>query len=125
MSKNQLRLLTGQPGHPDLNCKEHSWDIVYRQVSASANPPRSVQELEIAVVQAWTNVPKQQTRTLVQSMPNLCRECLDSRGGHTNCALEAFASTVMDSSTFCKSAKNAIIRISRDFWNNRKVTFLK
>ena len=69
---------------PDLNCIEHMWDIVYRQVSASANPPRSVQELEIAVVQAWTNVPQQQIQTLVQSMPNRCRECLDSRGGHTH-----------------------------------------
>ena len=68
----------------DLNCIEHMWDIVYRQVPASANPPQSVQELEIAVVQAWTNVPQQQIQTLVQSMPNRCRECLDSRGGHTH-----------------------------------------
>ena len=68
----------------DLNCIEHMWDIVYRQVSASANPPRSVQELEIAVVHPCTNVTHQQIRTLVQSMPNRCRECLDSRGGHTH-----------------------------------------
>ena len=66
---------------PDLNCIEHMWDIAYRQVSASAYPPQSVHELEIAVVQAWTNVPQQQIRALVQSMPNCCRECLDSRGG--------------------------------------------
>ena len=69
---------------PDLNCIEHMWEIVYRQVSVSANPPRSVQELEISVVQAWTNVLQQQIRTLVQSIPNCCRECLDSRGGHTH-----------------------------------------
>ena len=25
---------------PDLNCKEHMWYIVYRQVLASASPPR-------------------------------------------------------------------------------------
>ena len=68
----------------DLNCIEHMWDIVYRQVSGSANPPRSVQELEIAVVQAWTNVPQQQIRALVQSMANRCKECLDSRDGHTH-----------------------------------------
>ena len=68
----------------DLNCLENMWNVVYRQVSASANTPRSVQELEIAVVQAWTNVPQQQIRTLVQSMPIRCRECLDSRGGHTH-----------------------------------------
>ena len=68
----------------DLNCIEHMWHIVYRQVLASTNPPRSVQELEIAVVQAWTNVPQQQVRDLVQSMPNRCRECLDSCRGHTH-----------------------------------------
>ena len=69
---------------PDLKCIEHMWDIVYRQVSASVNPPRSVQELEIAVVQAWTNVPQLKIWALVQSMSNRCRECLDSRVGHTH-----------------------------------------
>ena len=68
----------------DLNFIEHMWDIVYRQVSATANPPRSVQKLEIAVVHASTNVPQQQIQTLVQSEAKRCRECLDYRGGHTH-----------------------------------------
>ena len=81
------------------------WDIVYRQVSASTNPPRSVQELEIAVVQAWTDsdfgsehaqLLQRVLRFLWWSYTLLI------------CEFEAFASTVMDSSTFCKSAKNAI-----------------
>ena len=38
------------------NCIEH----IYRLVLGSSNPPRSVQELEIPVVKAWSNVPQQQ-----------------------------------------------------------------
>ena len=84
LEQESIETIDSPSRSPDLNCIEHMWDIVYRQVSASAYPPRSVQELEIAVVQAWTNVSQQQIQTLVQSMPNRCRECLDSRGGHTN-----------------------------------------
>lgn len=69
---------------PDLNCIEHVWDMVYRQVVNLPNPPRSVQELNIAVVQAWNNLPQQQIQTLVLSMPNRCRECIDAHGGHTH-----------------------------------------
>lgn len=69
---------------PDLNCIEHVWDMIYRQVSNQPNPPRNVQELEVAVVRAWNNLPQQQIQTLVQSMPSRCRECRDARGGHTH-----------------------------------------
>ena len=37
---------------PDLNCIEHMWDFVYRQISLGGNPPGTVKELEIAAVQA-------------------------------------------------------------------------
>lgn len=69
---------------PDLNPIEHVWDMIYRRISHRDNPPRNVQELANAVVEVWNNLPQQQIQTLVQSMPNRCRECINARGGHTH-----------------------------------------
>ena len=81
LKQESIEIIDWPTRSPDLKCIEHMWDIVYRQVSGSANPTRS--GLEITVVQAWTNAPQQQIQALVQSMPNRFRECLDARGGHT------------------------------------------
>ena len=57
LEQESIELIDWPARSPDLNCIEHMWDILYRQVLASAYLPLSVQELEISVVQAWTNVP--------------------------------------------------------------------
>ena len=57
LEQESIEIIDWPERSPDLNCIEHMWDIVYRQVSGSHNPPRNVQELEIAVVRAWNNVP--------------------------------------------------------------------
>ena len=92
-------------------CIIHMCYIVYRLVSGSANPPGSVQELEITVLQAWTNVPHigLEHAELLQRVPR----CTPWSYTLLTCAFKAIF------------GRNAIGLIFRHFRNKRKVSFLK
>uniref|UniRef100_A0A8C7DLD9 Transposase n=1 Tax=Oncorhynchus kisutch TaxID=8019 RepID=A0A8C7DLD9_ONCKI len=65
---------------PDLNPIEHIWDIM----SHSIHHPQTVQELADALVQVWEEIPQENIRHLIRSMPRRCREVIQARGGHTH-----------------------------------------
>lgn len=69
---------------PDLNPIEHLWDLLQRRVSGRQNPPQTVQALTVALREEWNAVNQDSIRRLIRSMPRRCRECIQSRGGHTS-----------------------------------------
>ncbi len=66
----------------DLNPIEHFWDILQRHVSWRQNPPpHNSPEL---LREEWNGINQVSVRRLIRSMPRRCRECIQSRGGHTS-----------------------------------------
>ena len=87
-------------------CIIHMCYNVYRLVSGSANPPGSVQELEITVLQALTNV----THIGLEHAELLQRAPRCTPWSHTllTCAFKAFALTAMDFTIFGRNATGLI-----------------
>ncbi len=69
---------------PDLNPIDHLWDILQRRVTGRQNPPATVQALAAALREEWNGISQVSVRRLIRSMPRRCRECIQSRGGHTS-----------------------------------------
>lgn len=69
---------------PDLNPIEHIWDIMSRSIHQRHVAPQTVQELTDALIQVWEQIPQENIRRLIRSMPRRCRECIQARGGHTH-----------------------------------------
>ena len=69
---------------PDLNPIEHLWDIMGHCIRWLRNPPRTVQELTITLVEVWQDIIDLGTiRRLIRSTHQRCRACIWARGGHT------------------------------------------
>ncbi|GFS68470.1 transposable element Tcb1 transposase [Trichonephila clavipes] len=68
---------------PDLNQKEHVWDILRRRIAARQPPPISLLELRRALLDEWCNIPQGQIDNLILSMPRRCKACIASSGRHT------------------------------------------
>nr|CAH7757282.1 unnamed protein product [Callosobruchus chinensis] len=43
----------------DMNPIEHVWDCVSRAIFNRNNPPRSTQELIVAAIEEWDNIPQE------------------------------------------------------------------
>lgn len=72
------------PAHsPDLNPIEHIWDNLKRKIRASSNPPETLDELRIAILRTWEEIPQQDIRDLIVSMRSRCQAVIRARGGNT------------------------------------------
>ncbi|GFS81112.1 transposable element Tcb1 transposase [Trichonephila clavipes] len=68
---------------PDLNPKEHLWDMLGRRIAARQPPPTCLPELPRALLDEWCNIPQHQIDNLILSMPRRCKACIASFGRHT------------------------------------------
>ncbi|KAK7089138.1 hypothetical protein V1264_009171 [Littorina saxatilis] len=68
---------------PDMNPIEPFWDLLQTQLNRVVPRPTTVADLDRAVRQAWTNIPRQASNTLVRSMHRRCQAVIDANGGHT------------------------------------------
>lgn len=68
---------------PDMNPIEHAWDILGRRVRQRNPAPRNVEELKLALVEEWDNLPQEMIDSLIQSMGNRIQALLRARGGNT------------------------------------------
>ena len=66
----------------DLNPIEHAWDILQRVISARPMQPRTLQELNDALVVEWRLIPQNRIQTLIMSMRSRCRAVIYARGRH-------------------------------------------
>ena len=67
----------------DLNPIEHAWDILQHGISARHVQPRTLQELNDALVAEWRLIPPKRIQTLITSMRRTCRAVIDAHGRHT------------------------------------------
>ncbi|GFV98985.1 transposable element Tcb1 transposase [Trichonephila clavipes] len=68
---------------PDLNLKEHVWDMLGRRIADRRPPPICLPELRRALLDGWCNIPQDQTDYLILSMPRRCKAYIASFGRHT------------------------------------------
>ena len=83
LAQNNVRVLPWTALSPDMNPIEHVWDILGRAIKAMNPAPRTVQELEAALIDKWENIPQRDLRTLCLSMRRRCTSLIAARGSHT------------------------------------------
>ncbi|GFV21643.1 transposable element Tcb2 transposase [Trichonephila clavipes] len=67
----------------DMNPIEHVWDALGRRVAGRQPAPKTLQELERALLEEWNRIPQLVINSLIDSMPQRCSTLLDVRGNHT------------------------------------------
>nr|KAG5689767.1 hypothetical protein BaRGS_031168 [Batillaria attramentaria] len=68
---------------PGMNPIEQFWDLLQTQLNRVVPRPTTVAELDRAVRQAWANIPRAASNTMVRSMTRRCQAVIDANGGHT------------------------------------------
>jgi transposase len=68
---------------PDCNPIEHLWDVLQLAVARRPQQPRSLRELENALVAEWNAVSQIQIQRLIRSMRRRCQAVIAARGSHT------------------------------------------
>lgn len=81
LEEQNIERIEWPPTSPDMNPIEHAWDQLKRAIWRRPNPPTTLEELRIAVVQEWDNLYQPDLDNLVDSMPRRVRACRLARGG--------------------------------------------
>ena len=68
---------------PDLNLIEPIWDQLERRVRDRPNQPKTVAELENALIEEWNNIPQRNIQNQFNSMRRRLQAVIDARGGNT------------------------------------------
>ncbi|GFW00338.1 DDE_3 domain-containing protein [Trichonephila clavipes] len=68
---------------PDMNPKEHVWDMHGRRIAFRQPPPTYLPDLRIALLDEGCNIPQDQIDNLILNMPRRCKDCIGSSGKHT------------------------------------------
>lgn len=68
---------------PDLNPIEHLWDNLKQRIGRRVPVPATLQELKIAAVEEWNNIPQAEIQDLINSVPRRLLEVIRARGGNT------------------------------------------
>lgn len=75
-----IDLLPWPARSPDLNPIENLWGILAREVYKNGQQYETVQELEVAIRNAWCEIPIKTLETLVNSMPKRLFELVKNGG---------------------------------------------
>ena len=75
-----IELLDWPSLSPDLNPMENLWGILARKVYANGQQYSSVDELYVAVCNAWNEIPSTVLENLINSMPDRVYELIKLRG---------------------------------------------
>ena len=67
---------------PDLNPIEHTWDEVGRRVHQQVNPPQTLGNLELALLEQWRRLPHAVFTNVLRSMRRRCVAVRNGRGGN-------------------------------------------
>jgi transposase len=82
-ARKNIRTLKWPAQSPDLNPIEDLWKIIKTTVAKRTPRPSSLTMLEKYVQEAWADIPPEDYRSLVDSMPRRIQAVIDANGGHT------------------------------------------
>jgi hypothetical protein len=68
---------------PDLNPKEHIWDMLGRRMQAREPPVQNIRQLEAALHREWQQLSQQDIRRLTGGMRCRVEAVIQARGGYT------------------------------------------
>ena len=71
------------PKSPDFNFTENVWGVMFRMVYATGKHYQNVQDLKIAIEEAWATVGSELSLTLYKSLRRRMHAVMDARGGAT------------------------------------------
>lgn len=83
LQRHNIRLLPWCAKSPDLNPIEHVWDELNRRIRRLPQPPRTLRQLEVALVNEWNNITQAEIRNYILSMRIRCLAVINANGGHT------------------------------------------
>lgn len=81
--ENEIQHLDWPACSPDMNPIENLWAEVTRYLNNLQHSPTNVNQLRVALNDAWAAIPNETLASLVSSMPRRIQALLDARGGHT------------------------------------------
>ena len=82
-SKNSIPLLFHPPNSPDLSPIEPVWHELKTLVWRRPHSPTNINELKMAVLQAWEKLSVVDIDKYIMTMPERITAVLASHGGHT------------------------------------------
>ena len=82
VSVDNINRMDWPANSPDLNPIENLRDELGRRTYGD-NPPQTIPQLRHRLAQEWQNIPQSTIRRCVGNKGKRCKECVNSRGGHT------------------------------------------
>jgi len=83
LTQNNIQVLPWPAVSPDMNPIEHVWDMLGRSIRQMNPRPRTVQDLQAALIDKGNNIPQRDLRTLCLSMRRRCTALMTANGSHT------------------------------------------
>jgi transposase len=83
LANHSINPLDWPPYNPDLSPIEHLWDEMDRRVRERRNSPATLDQLRVALLEEWDNIPMRRINALINSMHRRIRAVTDARGVHT------------------------------------------
>ncbi|GBM40893.1 Transposable element Tc1 transposase [Araneus ventricosus] len=80
---DEFHLISWPPNSPDLNPKEHIWDVMEQQLGAQTPPYPNISTLRDSYLDIWYNLSLVMYQKLVASMSRLVPSLLKAKGGVT------------------------------------------
>ncbi|GFT85791.1 transposable element Tcb1 transposase [Trichonephila clavipes] len=68
---------------PDLNPREHVWDMLGRRIAAHQPLPTCLPEFRRTLLDEWCNIPQDHIDNFILSMPRRFKANIASSGRHT------------------------------------------
>ena len=77
---NEVDVLPWPARSPDLNIIENLWGIIVRDIYKDSKHYGSKDELKVAIMEAWNNIPVSTLHSLYESMHNRCVSLIEREG---------------------------------------------
>lgn len=84
LEEGQVNRLPWTANSPDQNPIENLWDHLSRAVHRRINPPENQNDLIVAVLEEWNNIPQDMINHLIASMHRRVNLLVNRGGGHTD-----------------------------------------
>ena len=81
LDEKGVRLLPWPGNSPDLHPVEHAWSYVSRLLS-NLRPPKTQEQAEEAIQNAWASIPLQVVRGWIASIPRRVKAVIEANGDY-------------------------------------------